>query len=209
MDSAPNIEILIDNIDQVINKIRVINITGSTPVDLGKLEFAGVWFYWDYNNDGSADLRLFQESRLVADENGRNVYAIIETMNSIEGLARKSDKANRNDILIAGAIDDLIMHRLRHYEGYKNGDDLTKYYTAVMRALFPQSDVYYDLMLNGGSWKDAVDVMVSNNPDYALELVRRIGLDSVATLGNKLSLSARVSRQAVSDQLTEDFAWKR
>jgi hypothetical protein len=82
-------------------------------------------------------------------------------------------------------------------------------WSSVMRILFPDSDVYYDLMLNGGASRDAVDVMVSENPDYALNFVRGIGLDSVSTIGNKLELSGRISRNAVSDQLMEDFTWKR
>lgn len=206
MDSTPNIEILIDNLDQTISKIRLIEVTGGGTINLGELDFAGLWFYWDNDNDGIADIRLFQETKLVADSN--NIYAMVAMMNSIESLTRLSVDAGRNDIQVAAAVDDLILHRLHQYAGYTT-DDLANYYTSVMRILFPGSDVYYDIMLNGGSYKDAVDVMVAENPDYALNFVRGIGIGSVAEIGNKLAVSARVSRNAVSDQLMEDFSWKR
>jgi hypothetical protein len=206
MDSAPNIEILVDNLDQMISKIRLIEVAGGGPLDMGGLNFAGIWFYWDSNDDGVVDLRLFQESKLVAENN--NIYAMVAMMDSIQRLTRMSPIAGGNDIQMAAAIDDLVMHRLRGYSGYTT-DDLSKYYTSVMRIMFPSADVYYDLLLNGGAARDAVDVMVSQSPSAALGFVRGIGLGSVAEIGGKLELSGRVSRNAVSDQLAEDFAWTR
>lgn len=208
MDSTPNIEILVDNLDvnQAISKIKLIEVTGGGTLNLGDLDFAGLWFYWDDDNDGVADMRLFQETKLVAENN--NVYAMVAMMNSIESLTRLSVGVGGNDVQVAGAVDDLILHRLRNYPGYTT-DDLAKYYTSVMRILFPQSDIYYELMLNGGAYLDAVDVMVSENPNYALNFVRGVGLDNVAKVGGKLAISGRVSRNAVSDQLMEDFIWTR
>ncbi|MDR1337577.1 MAG: hypothetical protein LBJ73_00935 [Rickettsiales bacterium] len=205
MDLPPNIEILVDNLKETIPKIRLINVTSGT-IDMGGLDFAGLWFYWDKDNDGAADFRLFQEARLVAD--GNNIYAMVAMMNSIQRLTRDAAGAVSNDIQAAGAVDDLILQRLHGYSEYTT-DDLTNYYTSVMRLLFPDSDVYYDLMLNGGAYRDAMDVMVSENPDYALGFVRGIGLDSVSTIRNKLELSGRTARNAVSDQLMEDYSWKR
>ncbi|MDR0741362.1 MAG: autotransporter outer membrane beta-barrel domain-containing protein [Rickettsiales bacterium] len=206
MDSYPNIEILVDNLDQTIPKIKLISVTGNGILKLGSLDFAGLWFYWDKDNDGVADMRLFQETKLVAESN--NVYAIVAMMDSIESLTRLAPASDGNDIQVAAAVDDLILHRLRGYAGYSN-DDLNNYYTSVMRILFPNSDIYYDLMLSGGSARDAADVMVSQNPNYALDFVRSIGLGSIEDIGNKLYVSGRVSRNAVADQLIEDFTWIR
>lgn len=207
MNTTPGIEILVDNIDTMIQKIRVMEITDpSGIVDLGNMNLAGVWFYWDDNNDGVNDRRLFQESKLVA-ENG-NIYAQLVMMQSLEKITRRSASANRNDIQMAGAIDDLILGRLRGYAGYTD-DNMENYYTSVLRLLFGESDVYYDLMLNGGNVRDVVDIMVAENPQYALALVRGFDLTEVSDAGNKLALSNQVSRNAVSDQLIEDFIWKR
>lgn len=225
MDSTPNVEILVDNLidpfniaSSPISTINLIKVVGTADnpmpdpiLDLGMLDFAGVWFYWDADGDGINDARLFQEARLGVDDSdplGHIVYAELAMMDSIEKLTSMSSAATKNDRSVAGAVDDLIYHRLYQYTA-GNVQDLDKYYTAIMRILFPDSDVYYDLMLNGGSHTDALDAMVSGNPDYAVDFVRGIGLGNISDVGNKLALSARISRNAVADQLTEDFIWTR
>ncbi|MDL2295978.1 hypothetical protein LJC18_04195 [Lachnospiraceae bacterium OttesenSCG-928-E19] len=207
MDSSPNIEILVDNIDEMIRRIRIMEITDPMGVvDLGMLNYAGVWFYWDDDNDGINDRRLFQESRLIAD--GNNIYAQLAMMQSIEKLTLNAPGHNGNDRAVAGAIDDLVLGRLRKYAGYTN-DDLNNYYTSVMRLLFNDNDVYYDLVLNGGALADVVDVMVAEDPSLALNFVRGVGLYDVSAIGSQMALSSHISRNAVSDQLIEDFTWKR
>jgi len=207
IDSTPNIEILVDNIDKMIQKIRLIEVDSAGSIDMGMLNFAGVWFYEDkVGGDGINDYRLFQEARLIEENN--NIYAVLAMMQSIEGLTVLSPLAGGNDIQVAKAVDDLILLRLLQHPDHKS-DKFDDHYTSVMRKLFAADDVYYDLMLNGGVNYDATDVMVSESPDRALGFVRGLGLGDMAGIGHKLALSGRLSRNAITDQLHEDFVWKR
>ncbi|MDR2412631.1 MAG: hypothetical protein LBD50_00265 [Rickettsiales bacterium] len=206
MNSTPNIEILVDNISEMIRKIRLIEVAPGGMIDLGRLDFAGVWFYWDDDSDNVNDRRLFQEAHLVAE--GDNIYAILATMNSIEKITKLSPDASGNDIQIAAAVDDLILARLRNYIGY-SGDDLGEYYTAVMRMLFLEGDTYHKLMLQGDNYADALDVMVSESPALGLDFARGLGLNDAAAIGARLAVSGRISRNVVADQLIDDFTWKR
>jgi hypothetical protein len=197
----PGLEVIVDDglMAQNMSSIKLIECaTAGCLLDLGGLDFAGIYFY-----DNAHELEFFQDSVLIVENDA--IWAKLALMREIAPIvARTGAPRGGNDMQMALAIDDLIRNRLisRNW-----GNDVSTKYSGVMRDLFRQGDVFYNMMIGGN--ENALSVMIADNPDRARNFVRGFGLDGAGGAARTLSYSSRLFRRAVSDQLTDDFSWQR